>query len=253
MTFHRFFIDSSCVHHSIVKFPKDVSQQITKVLRLRRGDYVIVLDGKLTEYQVVLDQMISTEVIGKILVQTVNQSEPNTYITLYQSLTPRDKFETILQKGTELGISCFVPIETKRSLIKRNDLKPDRFDRWKRIIQEAAEQSERGRVPELKETLKFEDAIVAGVAQGIVLLAWEQEADKKLSSVLADLKDEKSLAIFIGPEGGFELSEIAFAYDKGVQTVGLGPRVLRTETAGPTLASLILFQLGDLDRDRTIA
>lgn len=250
VTIHRFFVDPSDIKRDRVFFNPEQSKQITKVIRLKKGDSVIVLDNEANEFLVELDQMISDNVSGKIIKQSVNMSEPVTKITLYQAITPRDKFENILQKGTEIGICAFVPIETKRSLLKVKDLREEKIERFRRIVAEASEQSERGIIPQIIPPLKFEDAIKQAVNNGLVLLAWENENLNGLTQVIKeDLP--KAISIFIGPEGGFEESEIEFARSLGVKTQTLGPRVLRTETAGPLMAGLLLLGCGDLDRKRS--
>lgn len=250
MTLHRFFVSPEAIKSARVFFNAETSKQITKVLRLKRGNRVVVLDGSGKEYLVDIEQLISDAVSGKVISQSNNKSEPKTIVTLYQALTPRDKFETVLQKGTEVGISRFVPVETKRSLLKSIDLKPEKMDRFLRIIQESAEQSERGVIPSLGMALKFEEAIKIALDKGAVILAWEYEKKNTLTTVSVDLINSKEIGIFIGPEGGFEEQEIRFAIELGATAVTLGPRVLRTETAGPLMAALILFSKGDLDAKR---
>lgn len=223
--------------------PLEISKQITKVLRLKKGDQIVVLDGTGNEFEVELDQMISSEVSGKIIREKLNHAEPKVFITLYQSLTPKDKFETVLQKGTEVGISEFVPVETKRSLVKASDIKPEKFERFQRIIQEASEQSERGIVPKLQPAIKFEEAIMQALEKGLVIIAWEEEDTNNLKSIVESLTNINHVSIFVGPEGGFENAEIEFAKEKGAKTVSLGLRILRTETAGIVLAANILFAL----------
>lgn len=246
MTLHRFFVNPSLIKAGEVFLPKDISTQIKKVLRLQQGDKFIVLDNTGNEYLIELVSDIS----GKIISQLSNNNEPNAKITLYQALTARDKFESILQKGTEIGISRFVPIATKRSLLKVKDIKQDRIERFRKIIKEAAEQSERSMLPELHQPMTFELAINEAISNGYVLIAWENEIEEKISEKLKNLPPQSSISIFIGPEGGFERSEIEFAISKKVMSVSLGPRVLRTETAGLVLAALILFHYGELDKNR---
>lgn len=249
MSFHRFFVLPNSIKSNRVFIPKETSKQITKVLRLKKGDQIVVLDGMGNEYLVALDQMIWDNVSGKILSKKINLSEPKTQITLYQALTPREKFETVLQKGTEIGVSSFVPTETKRSLLKVNDAKKEKLERWQRIVQEASEQSERGIIPAVKEPIRFQEAVKLALEEGIVLIAWENEEKNTLAKVLSGISAHK-ISIFIGPEGGFEESEIEFAKSSGATTVSLGPRILRTETAGPFLGSLILFSKGALEEKR---
>lgn len=241
MTLHRFFVQHDSIKFEKVYFNSETSKQITKVLRLRKGDRVIVLDGTGLEYEIELEQMISDAVVGKIIHKSTNSAEPNIFVTLYQALTPRDKFELVLQKATEVGVSKFVPIETKRSLVKVGDLKLEKFERYQRIIQEASEQSERGVIPLIEQPMKFEDAINQAVKEDLTLIAWEGEQENSLKSELNKIENVTKVSIFIGPEGGFEEGEIEYGKSKGAKTVSLGPRILRTETAGIVLTANILF------------
>lgn len=225
--------------------PEESSQQITKVLRLKRGDKIIVLDNRGMEYGVLLEQMISREVVGNILSRQESRGEPKLKITLYQALLPREKFELVLAKGTEVGIDRFVPIETKRCLIKKNQYQ-GKVDRWRRILQEASEQSERGIIPELEEALDFEQAIKEALKDGLVLVACERDPRELLSEVLKSQENLEKVSIFIGPEGGFETQEFELAKKMGARLISLGPRIFKSETAGLVLSSLLLFSSGDI-------
>lgn len=251
MTIHRFFVPPSSIKNDEIIFPQEIAKQITKVLRLQKGDNVIVLDGKQKEYKVMLTQLTNSQVLGKIISSNFNNSEPIISITLYQALIPREVFELVLQKGVEIGVSSFVPLQTKRTLIKKNDVKEEKIKRWERILQEAAEQSERGLIPVLKKAETFEEGIINALKEGPVFLAWEREEEKTLENILKELsQDLKNISIFIGPEGGFTDEEVEFARKQGAYSVTLGPRVLRSETAGLVMASILLFAKGEIDRKR---
>lgn len=250
MTLHRFFTDEQNIKKDRIFLSPVQSKHITKVIRLKKGDQIIVLDNLGNEFLLELDQMISDNVSGKIIKTKPNTAEPALKISLYQSLTTREKFENILQKGTEIGISKFIPTETKRSLVKSKDLKPEKIERYKRIVTEAAEQSERGIVPEILPVTKLEEAVAEAIKKGSVIIAWEGEDNKNISHITLNTTQE--IAVFIGPEGGFEESEIKTAKSLGALAVSLGPRVLRTETAGTFIAGILLFLSGDLDQKRTV-
>lgn len=246
MTIHRFFVPFKSIEQNRVVMPEECSNQITKVLRLKRGDKIIVLDNRGVEYEVELTQMISREVIGNILSRKASSGEPKLKITLYQALLPREKFELVLEKGTEIGIDRFVPIETKRSLIKKNQYQ-GKIDRWRRILQESSEQSERGVIPELGEALNFEQAMKEALKDGLVLVASERDPRDLLSEVLIPFKGSlEKVSIFIGPEGGFETQEFELAKKMGARLISLGPRIFKSETAGLVLSSLLLFAGGDI-------
>jgi 16S rRNA (uracil1498-N3)-methyltransferase len=237
---HRFFVSNNNIKGSWVTFPEDVSLQISRVLRLKKGDLVVACDGNLNEYTVRLDQMIREEVGGPIIEKSINNNEPEINITLYQALLPGEKFELVLQKATELGVERIVPLETKRSLIKKNNFNTNKLERWKKIIKEAAEQSERGKIPELSSVLTFNEALNES-GENITLVAYERGGER-LKDALRET-DGKNFSIFVGPEGGFEQSEITEASQKGARLISLGKRILRSETAGIILPGLILENL----------
>lgn len=218
--------------------PEDLSKQIALVLRLSAGDTIVVLDGTGREYEVELDQMIRKAVTGKVVEVRENHNEPTIKLTLFQALLPREKFEVVLQKGTEVGVSEFVPVETRRSLIKASNLKDQKLERWQRIVKEAAEQSERGIVPKVREVLTFEQALEEALRKSEVLVAWEEQCES-LKNVLQD-SNSSNFSLFIGSEGGFEQQEIDFAVARGAKLISLGPRVLRAETAGIVASALVL-------------
>jgi 16S rRNA (uracil1498-N3)-methyltransferase len=245
MTKHRFFIEPEVIKGGKFRLEKDQAQQIRKVLRLKENDQITLVDGSGIEYIGLLNVVANEFASGTIEGTIVSENEPKAKIILYQALAPREKIETVLQKGTEIGISEFVLVETQRSLLKTKDVKDDRLSRWRKIIKEAAEQSERGKLPTLNYVLKFKEAIDSALQFGEVYLAFEREATS-VKEVLANLKAE-TVSIFIGPEGGFTSEEIDYAKEKGVKIVSLGKRILRTETAGLVFSAIILYSQSDLD------
>jgi len=256
---HRFFVPAGLLGGERVALAGEQAHQISRVLRLKAGDRVIMLDGAGREYRVRLDDVRSSAVGGTVEAVQHSRPEPRLHLTLFQALVPRERFETVLQKGTEVGINRFVPLWCERSIVPRGDqLDERRLDRWRRIVTEAAEQCERGRVPEIASPVRF-GAALEQAALGPALLAWEREAERSvrggLRTALASnqlLDGRSSLALFVGPEGGFSPSEVEAARGAGVLTVSLGPRILRTETAGPVLAMLALYEAGDLAPDTPV-
>jgi 16S rRNA (uracil1498-N3)-methyltransferase len=258
-TTHRFFVEPGLLGGERVALTGPQAHQMSRVLRLKPGDRVVLLDGGDREYVVRLAEVRSSAVTGAVESTRPSRPEPRLLLTLYQALVPRDRFETVLQKGTEVGISRFVPVWCERSIVPGGDrIDAGRLGRWRRIVTEAAEQCERGIVPELAEPLRFSDALAAAVHAGPLVLAWERERARSIRDGLqsalappapiADARaaDRRALGLMIGPEGGFSNREIESARDAGAVTVSLGPRILRTETAGPILAALALYEAGDL-------
>ena len=246
---HRFAVPPQAVSVAEVRFPPTVARQMRRVLRLSRGDRVVAFDGRGGEYVVRLVALRDEIAIGEIESNTPARTEPRIELTLYQALLPREKFELVLQKATEIGVRAFVPLITERSLVPASALNGGRLERWRRIIQESAEQSGRAALPHLHEPLSLTAALTQ-LGSSPALFAWEQESRSSLRQALQLLRprfEDGRLALFVGPEGGFSAVEAAAAKAAGATLVSLGPRVFRSETAGPVLAALSLYESGDLE------
>jgi 16S rRNA (uracil1498-N3)-methyltransferase len=217
------------------------------VLRLRPGDEVVVLDGSGTEYRVRLDRVLRDAAEGEVIEARQGRGEPSRRFVLYQALLPRESFEWALQKGTELGVARFVPLHTARALPGRDSAAPEKLERWRRIVREAAEQSGRARIPEVSAVLGMREGAEEAVGQGATLLAWERERARGVAEALGSLPPSRPVSLLVGPEGGFAEDEIELARAIGVCTISLGPRILRAETAGPVLAALVAYASGDLE------
>jgi 16S rRNA (uracil1498-N3)-methyltransferase len=244
---HRFFISPDQVIGSIVHFNADQSRQISRVLRLRPGDHVVALDGAGQELEVALDSAAQAFASGSITDRRPAGGEPAVRLTVYQSLLKREKFEWVLQKGTEIGVTRFVPVITSRSLIRDPaDSKPEKLNRWRRIIKEAAEQSGRGMLPQLLRTEHFSSAAAGASRHDCAIIAWEGAVSETVRSVLKQNDTALDVGLFIGPEGGFDPAEVDEAISHHIFPVTLGPRILRTETAAVVAAALVLHELGEM-------
>ncbi len=244
---HRFFVAPEQIAHQVVRFDDDQARQMRRVLRLRPGDRVLALDGLGRQYEVTLDEVTHAGAVGRAAPATEATGEPAVRLTLYQSLLRREKFEWVLQKGTEIGVAAFVPVITRRSLVRdAEDVTPEKLNRWRRIIKEAAEQSGRGKLPSLAAPIDFAAAEPQVRATGIALIAWEGEFRRLIRSVLDGREAVRDVTLFIGPEGGYEPDEIRAAESWGAVPVSLGRRILRTETAAVVGAALVLHELGEL-------
>ena len=238
----RFFVDPQCIDGDAVVIRGDIVHQIRYVLRLQSGDHIAVLDNSGWEYEVVLERIEKEQSTG-VICGKKEIAEPNVKITLYQALIKSDKFELVLQKGTEIGISVFVPVICERCIARNPGSKKQ--ERWEKVIVEAAEQTGRGKLPILMPTVSFSDACRS--VSGTSIIAGIGADAAKLSDVL---RADKSIAInlFIGPEGGFTLGEEEFAQSCGIRKVTLGPRTLRAETAGLVASVAIMYEYGELDK-----
>lgn len=245
---HRFFVSEGAIQGDQVLLPGPIAYQLGKVLRMSAGDRIVVLDNSGWEREVELTQVSTKAAKGNVLRQTLCETEPRTKITLYQALLKGQRFEYALQKGTELGIVEFVPVISARCIVSDLGRSDQKVKRWGKIIREAAEQAHRGRLPELRPAMFFQEACLRATRAGeLAIIPWEGEKERTLRQVLDTDAPPFSISLFVGPEGGFEEAEIDAAVRAGVLPVSLGPRILRAETAGVVAASAILYALGDLD------
>jgi 16S rRNA (uracil1498-N3)-methyltransferase len=246
MGVNHFFVPASDVEGGRVRLSPEQTHQVHHVLRLKAGDTIVVLDDSGIEYDVTLTAVEPKVVLGQVTSTHPARGEPKVEVALFQSLLTREKFEWVLQKGTEVGVSQFVPVLTQRSLV-RVKVEERRLDRWRRILTEAAEQSHRGRIPKVEPSIPFDEAVSR-------LRDFDRSIIAAPGGAAATLRDAlqgppgpaKSVAVMIGPEGGFTEDEVALARDKGAVQVSLGPRTLRTETAAVVVCALVLHELGEM-------
>ena len=238
---HRFFLPPDAFHGEQVVFPPDIARQIRSVLRLHPGEEVLALNGRGAAFRVELTHVARGKAGGRILERLRATGEPAGELILCQAISKGERFEWVLQKGTELGVTTFQPIITRRTL--RKEPGAGRWERWRRIIREAAEQSGRGKLPRLLAPISFADALADAQGLGLLPTVFAQQ------SVRAALTAASwPVTLFVGPEGGFAPEETAQARAAGVLPVSLGPRTLRTETAAIALVTLTLAALGELDK-----
>jgi 16S rRNA (uracil1498-N3)-methyltransferase len=227
-----------------VDLSAEQARQLATVIRARPGDHVVVLDGEGQEYEVELTTVRKDVATGRVIDQRPGRGEPRTRVVLYQSLLKGDKLDWVVQKAVEVGVSEIVPVLTTRCVA--DDLSPSRRARLQRIAQEAAEQSGRARVPAIGELQTLGQAIAGLRIPGAI--PWEGERHHLLGSVLASIRQAggREIAVFVGPEGGYEPAEVDRARSAGVQPVSLGERILRAETAAIVAVALAVAENGVL-------
>jgi 16S rRNA (uracil1498-N3)-methyltransferase len=240
-TMHRFFVPPEILKTNPVVFPEAIARQIAAVLRLRPGQSVILLDNLGWEYEVCLAAVEKRSVTGEVLARRAASPEPGLRLTLFVCLTQREKFELILQKCTELGTAGFIPVISSRSLVQDGGEVSKKMGRWQQIVQEAAEQCGRGRIPTISAAQTWAQALCQAGKYDRCLLAWEEEHALGLKEALTGVSGLGSLAVLIGPEGGLSAKEASEAGQAGFRPVSLGPRILRMETAAIAAAANILF------------
>ena len=250
MSVPRFFVPPEWLGRGDpIALTGDLARQLGKVLRLQPGDRIVLLDNSGRAYEAELLRLEPQAVYVHLLRTFAPQTEPRLRLILYQALPKGERFEWVLQKGTELGISAFVPLITERSVLQAPErIGAQRLARWRRIIQEAAEQAGRARLPELAPVQTFEQALATLPAQEPCLMAALAPQAVPLHAVLEPLHSAlpRAVSLFIGPEGDFSPAEVSRAVQAGARLVSLGPRILRTETAAIAASAIILYTLGEM-------
>lgn len=242
---HRFFVDPSQIgEKEIILMGTDVNH-IRNVLRMRSGEEVLVSDGQGTDYHCQLTSMEDTSVRASIMWRLDGNAELSSQIVLFQGLPKGDKLEFIIQKCVELGVTKVVPVRTRRTVVKLDAKKEQaKRKRWMGISESAAKQSGRGIVPEVAPVMDFSEALKEAGALDVCLIPYElARGMEHTREVCAAIKPGQSIGIFIGPEGGFEEEEVARAVEAGAVPITLGRRILRTETAGMAMLSVLAYLL----------
>lgn len=244
---HRFFVDGvNTQGKNIIITDGDVNH-IKNVLRLRCGERILVSDGNGMDYQCSISDISDDMVVAQIEDVFRNAAELTTRITLFQGMPKSDKLELIIQKAVELGVYEIVPVMTKRSVVKIDDKKASKkIERYNGIAESAGKQSGRGIIPQVKNFMTFKQAIEYAKSLDTNIIPYEEAEGLDYSrQVIKDIKGKKSLGIFIGPEGGFAKEEVDMATGMGAKCITLGNRILRTETAGLAVLSIIMFEIDE--------
>lgn len=244
---HKFFVDKKDIVDNLVRITGDDVKHIYKVLRLVKGDAIVINDKEGEEYEASIENVTKTEVTAHITKRLEMKNESPVKLYLYQGIPKSSKMDFIVQKGTEIGISKFKPVITKRVVVK-NDKEYKKVDRWQRIAEEACKQSKRNIIPIVERPLEFDEALSELKSMDAVFVPFENEKNQGIKNFSAQIKEKhiKNAAIVIGPEGGFEDSEIEVLKGIGAYIVTLGPRILRTETAGIVCAAILLYEFSDM-------
>ncbi len=247
---HRFFVTPENIVGSTVCFDAEETRHIDKVLRFKAGEMIRVFDGQGHEYEVRLTTKESGSLLGEIVQEFQRNSEPPLFLSLVQGMAKSDKMDTIIQKAVEIGVGDIYPLASQYAVVKVDQERASKkAERWQSIAREACKQCRRNKVPLVHAPGSFSEMIE--LAQGYpTILLYENEDQTGLKSVLKEKREAllsaPQIFLIIGPEGGFSPAEISLAQARGVLVAGLGPRILRTETAGIVAASIILYELADL-------
>ena len=248
---HKFFTPKELINGDVAKIIGDDVKHIYKVLRISEGEKVTLNNCEGVEYLGRVKSVSKQEVLIEILEKLESNNESNVKIYLFQGLPKSQKMDLIVQKGTELGITEFIPTITHRVDVKlKGEFK--KLDRLNRIALEAAKQSKRSIIPKVSEPIDFNEFLEKINSLDLLIVPYKNANNFGIKTLINELRKEnnidniKNIGIFVGPEGGIEEDEIERLKDKGAHIVTLGKRILRTETAGFVATSLIQYELSDL-------
>lgn len=252
---NKFFVDPQNVliddKKIIINSSVDV-KHLSKVLRMNIEDELLISDSKGKDYLCIIEAIDKNEVICNILRDDLDSNESPIHITLFQCLPKGSKMEMLLQKNVEVGVSKFIPVASKRCVAKLEGKKKTdgKVERWNKIVREAAMQSKRSMVPEVDTPINLKEIEKFSSMMDILLVPYEDEIVTYVSDLDIPRQGKANVGIVIGPEGGFAAEEIEYLKSIGARIVTLGPRILRTETAGIVASSLVLYEFGDMGKRR---
>ena len=244
---HHFFVNPEQVEDGLIRITGSDVNHIKNVLRIRQGEEMLVSDGTGRDYLCQAEELAGQEVTVRILETEEEGRELPSRIWLFQGLPKSDKMEFIIQKAVELGAAGIVPVSTRNTVVKLDQKKEEtKVKRWQAIAESAAKQSKRSLVPGVSGIMTLKEAFDYVESQGfsVRLIPYEHEAGMDGTKTELDAAGPgQDIAVFIGPEGGFDEREIELALSKGVRPISLGRRILRTETAGLALLSVLMMRL----------
>ncbi len=245
----KFFVDRSKITDDKIIIDTGDAAHISRVLRLGKGDIITVCDGRGIDYNARICEADDKKTVCEIISQSKNNTEPEIEVTLFQGLPKASKMEYIIQKTVELGISRIVPCALSRCVVKLDGKKAEEKKtlRWRKIAEAAAKQSGRGIIPEITMPVTLDEAVSQLKKCDICFAPYECEENTRLKDILTAQKAPKKVGFIIGPEGGFDKSEIEKLKNAGIPTVTLGRRILRTETAGEAVLAMIMYEIGDIN------
>ena len=247
---NRFFVKPEQISDKKIILEGTDVNHIKNVLRLQENDKIIICDGQGREFDCIIVNINCNNIITEIISMKESNSELKSKVILFQGMPKKDKMELIIQKAVELGVYEIIPVITKRTIVKLDKKKEkNKLARWNKISESAAKQARRGIIPKVKEPLTIQRAFEVASEFDLVIIPYELANNMKhTKEIISELnanttKTIRKIGIFIGPEGGFDDTEIEEALKRGYLTITLGKRILRTETAGLTILSIIMYNL----------
>ncbi len=243
---HRFFVEEPAMGEDSITITGGDVNHIKNVLRMSVGDKICVINGQNNkEYYCEITAVGNDAVDTRICEIRESDQELSNEIVLFQGLPKSDKMELIIQKAVELGVHTIVPVSTDRTVVKLDAKKEaNKRKRWMSISESAAKQSGRLRIPEVTPVVSYREALEMAKKMDVRLIPYElAEGMEKTRELMSSIQPGQSVAVFIGPEGGFESSEIEKAMEIGAWPITLGKRILRTETAGLVTLAMLVYNL----------
>ena len=242
---YHFFVTPEQVKGEHIYIEGSDVNHIKNVLRMKVGEELEISDGDNKKYLCEIASITSEEVCVMIQEERSVDTELLSKICLFQGLPKSDKMELIVQKAVELGAYEIIPVATKRAVVKLDEKKASKkVERWNSIAESGAKQSGRNLIPKVTDVMSWKEAIEYAKALDIVLIPYElAEGMQETRDIIAQIQPGQSIGIFIGPEGGFETEEVESAMEYGARPITLGKRILRTETAGLTTLSILMYHL----------
>ncbi len=242
---HHFFVNPEQIDDEHVCINGSDVNHIKNVLRMKVQDEILVSNGQDRDYYCQIESISEDEIKARIMDVDFEGTELPCELYLFQGLPKADKMEMIIQKAVELGVKEIIPVATKRCVVKLDDKKQEsKIKRWQGISESAAKQSRRMIIPKVTNVMPFKEAIKYASNMELAVIPYENYKDmKETGKILSQVEKKSKIAIFIGPEGGFEENEIDFAMENGVRPICLGKRILRTETAGLAILSVLMFRI----------
>ena len=243
---YHFFVSEEQINGENAYIEGSDVNHIANVLRMKPGEELLISVKGDWDYLCKIVGIETDRVNLKVL-ESMEQRELPVNITLLQGIPKSDKLEMIIQKAVELGVSEIIPVKTKRVVVKIDEKKVDtKVNRWNAIAESAAKQSKRSIIPKVHEPMSIDNALEIVKDFGVKLIPYENaDGIDKTRKILDSMDKTKDIAVFIGPEGGFEEAEVERIKNSGFEVITLGKRILRTETAGLALLSNIMIRLED--------
>ncbi len=240
----RFIIDPGQIRGCEATLQGPIARQISKVLRLKAGDAITLLDGCGNSYTAEIRTVSPEQVVADICATEAGSNEPRLRLVLASCMPKSDRIEFIIQKCTELGISEMMLVQSERAVARLDDkARPKKMERWRRIASEAAEQCGRSRVPCLTGVISFAELVDMIPRFRLAVIPWEEEDGLGMRDALADKHEVESVLVIIGPEGGLTEKEVEAAKLAGAISVTLGRRLLRTDTAAVATCAAVMYEL----------